>query len=737
MVLLSGMPTVAQQAKDASAQTAPPKIVVKVNSVVVPVVVRDAQGHAVGNLTKEDFEIFDKGKRRSISGLSVEKRAAVEVDVKASEAPSSDSEVRGAVQVQRPSETRFVVFLFDDLHMSPADMVAAKKAATKALGETLGKDDLASVNSIFGGDDSGLTNDPARLEATIEKIQVLKSPYQRAAHECPNVDFYHADRIENKDDSIAFVSATDETIVCAHLDPATMRNLAEAMVHEAGQQALALGEQEVRVTLNYLRELVRKMGNLPGQRTLILISPGFFSETPGAMILKSQLIDAAARANVTISALDARGLYTTAPQADEVFDGSAHETQERVRSHMESLMSTEEVMAELADASGGTFFHNSNDIEGGLKRLAAAPEYVYLLEFSLDKVKLDGQYHPLRVKVDRKDLKVQARRGYVAPKPEMAPRTTAPLPTPHAVELPPEPPKSAEPSQPSAAPPAADAPPAVASESPAVPRAKDTMKKSKPRILFWDPPNVDAHLPSNSEPPACALSTVLEQAGKSAIEFVANLQNFAAEERIEYRSLGNTFALDYDVGSFDYTAAFDRLKKGFIVQENRTPEKGSRTFPAAVQDVGLPEMALIFLPNFQSIYEMKCEGSTEWKGQTAWVVHFRQRTDRPSHLVSLGGYPALLKGRAWIAQGSGEVMHMEIGLMHEIPEARVNEWFLSIDYAPVRFRALDVQVWLPQSADAYENLAVRRTIISHKFSNFLLFSVQTDQVIGTPQKSPI
>jgi VWFA-related protein len=73
-------------------------------------------------------------------------------------------------------------------------------------------------------------------------------------------------------------------------------------------------------------------------------------------------------------------------------------------------------MADIADATGGTFVHNSNDLEGGLERLAAAPEYVYLLEFSLNNVKPDGAYHHLKVKVDRDDLKLQARRGYFAPK---------------------------------------------------------------------------------------------------------------------------------------------------------------------------------------------------------------------------------------------------------------------------------------------------------------------------------
>ena len=78
----------------------------------------------------------------------------------------------------------------------------------------------------------------------------------------------------------------------------------------------------------------------------------------------------------------------------------------------------EDVMAELADGSGGTYFHNSNDLEEGFQRLAAAPEYVYLLEISLENVKQDGTYHRLKVKLDKDGLKVQARRGYFAPKRE-------------------------------------------------------------------------------------------------------------------------------------------------------------------------------------------------------------------------------------------------------------------------------------------------------------------------------
>jgi hypothetical protein len=76
-----------------------------------------------------------------------------------------------------------------------------------------------------------------------------------------------------------------------------------------------------------------------------------------------------------------------------------------------------DVSAEQTNGSDGTFFHNSNDLEGGFQLLAQAPEYVYLLDMSLDTVKADGAYHRLKVKVDRDQLKVESRHGYVAPQP--------------------------------------------------------------------------------------------------------------------------------------------------------------------------------------------------------------------------------------------------------------------------------------------------------------------------------
>jgi len=83
--------------------------------------------------------------------------------------------------------------------------------------------------------------------------------------------------------------------------------------------------------------------------------------------------------------------------------------------------SAADVLAEMAAGTGGTFFQNSNDLDEGFKRTASAPEYIYLLGFSPQNLKMDGSFHALKVSLKKPNsqspasLNVNARRGYYAP----------------------------------------------------------------------------------------------------------------------------------------------------------------------------------------------------------------------------------------------------------------------------------------------------------------------------------
>lgn len=164
---------------------------------------------------------------------------------------------------------------------------------------------------------------------------------------------------------------------------------------------------------------MRRVAELPGQRTLILVSPGFLTVSPEALNEESRVIDLAAQSNVTISALDTRGVYVTQVTASENTVGRSVDVVGSLRRSETSA--AEGTLGALADGTGGRFFHNSNDLAAGFKELTAMPECVYLLELPLD-VKMDGFYHRLKVKVDRAGVDVQARRVYFVPKPPKEPK---------------------------------------------------------------------------------------------------------------------------------------------------------------------------------------------------------------------------------------------------------------------------------------------------------------------------
>jgi hypothetical protein len=266
-------------------------------------------------------------------------------------------------------------------------------------------------------------------------------------------------------------------------------------------------------------------------------------------------------------------------------------------------------------------------------------------------------------------------------------------------------------------------------------------KHKKPAELHWDPPQVDAPVPSISTTPPCNLHDVLQQAGRRAAQTVDLLQNFNAHEHLRFEQT-DTLGMSemFITENFDYLVDFGEQTGPLKVQETRTPLAGSdNAHLSTTVDKGLPVLALIFYPVMQADYEMRCEGLTQWNNQPAWVVYFRQVDGMRPRTLSMGTeanvFPVSLKGRAWIAADSGQLMHLETNLVKGVPIIELRANAVSIDYAAVAFASKNIELWLPKSAVAYTDYGKRRTIIEHTFSDFQLFSVQTQQVIERPRET--
>lgn len=372
---------------------------VRVNIVLVRVVVRDREGKVIKNLRKEDFQLTDDGKPQTISSFSLEKPASRLSAVKMDSAQPT-SEGTGVIAQGLPQ--RFVALFFDDLHLSTEDTMSSRLAATKLFAAT-GVGDRISIFTSSGLIQQEFTADRAKLNEALQRI-VPHQSMQSSSADCPPMNFYEAHLIVDLNDPAALAVAVRDVGTCAPgIDSQTAREIAQG----AAQRVLSIGETQIQLSFSNLDALIRRMSALPGERVIVMMSPGFFVNP--SMQIAGDIIDRATKVSIVINTIDARGLYVSS-----VFDVPG-----AVPTHFANTQEflQNDILAELSDGTGGFFFHNRNDIDQGLLQAAAEPGVSYVLGFAPQNLKLDGKYHHLKVTLlNKQKWALQARHGYFAPR---------------------------------------------------------------------------------------------------------------------------------------------------------------------------------------------------------------------------------------------------------------------------------------------------------------------------------
>ncbi|MGD0696788.1 MAG: VWA domain-containing protein [Terriglobia bacterium] len=417
-----------------STQTQPTfQIQSKTNVVVVRVVVRDAKGKPVDGLTQNDFQLFDNGKLQTVAQFAVEHPVA-----SAEKAPATASE-----RLAQPSELqptfaapeRFVALYIDDTRARSEDLARVREAGLRFLANGIRSQDRLGIFTTSGFVNQDYTSDHTKLEAALAKLQYRPNTGDPRG-ECPELSDYQADLIANHEDPDAVTIAVNEAIKrgCAPTHGgAGARAIGLTTAGDVGgvkevilaraKQVFELYDLQAHTSLYTLQEMIRRVAQLPGQREIVLVTPGFMPLTFRSML--EDAADLAVRSNVVIGALDPRGLVNTVQTADagdqqfNIDSDSDRREETSVRMNYEQMRdwAAWAVPAELAAATGGEAIHNTNDLAAGLVGVSAPPPVSYTLAYSPTDLKSDGKFHTLKVRLNNeRGLIVDARKGYFAPR---------------------------------------------------------------------------------------------------------------------------------------------------------------------------------------------------------------------------------------------------------------------------------------------------------------------------------
>ncbi|MGH9496207.1 MAG: tetratricopeptide repeat protein, partial [Candidatus Sulfotelmatobacter sp.] len=259
-------------------------------------------------------------------------------------------------------------------------------------------------------------------------------------------------------------------------------------------------------------------------------------------------------------------------------------------------------------------------------------------------------------------------------------------------------------------------------------------------LKAWMPPGIDDVKPPVATDVACPLEQVLDESGKRVQELVNSVSRFAAVEDLFHQALDNYgIPVRTETRKYNYVAEITEPKPGILsVDEYREDKLDLNGYPDRIASTGLAVMALIFHPDMRDNFEMTCEGLGDRKGQATWLVHFRQRTDKPNniHSYKIGNqfHAVNLKGRAWITADKFQIVRIETEMISPMPEIQLLSEHHVVEYGPVAFPKKDTTLWLPKSAEIYFDFRKHRYYRRHSFDHYMLYSVDTQEKRKEPGK---
>lgn len=369
---------------------------VEVTLVEVPVTVIGGGGEPVRGLTRENFEIYDRGKKREITNFDV-------VDFGAPRGAG-----REAQRVAAPARRNFML-LFDLANSTPSSLLRAREAAVEFTAKQLGRGDRVAVATMH----------PQRGFQLLAAFTTDRQMMQAAIETLGHPQFFTVRDPLLLTDADAGVGSDAGTGPSAGQAGGQMREDVarhiEQLVAASQSGAREAERQNVTRQIALFGGLGRVLDRVAGRKHVILLSEGFdasvlrgrdslsaennveqrravesgevwkvdtdtiYGSTAAGSELR-QMTDTLRRSDVVLHAIDIKGLRTEVDAREGV----------RPKSNEALFLITRD--------TGGEVFQNANRLEEDFARFLKSQEVTYILGFRGDSSQ-PGAFHELRVKL--------------------------------------------------------------------------------------------------------------------------------------------------------------------------------------------------------------------------------------------------------------------------------------------------------------------------------------------------
>ena len=355
--------------------------------VLVNVIARDKKGNLIGDLKREDFTVFEDGKRQELASFDFEKvdevltagGAGTTLSGSAGEGGLLSSKQQKSLEAR---DRRLMLMFFDFSAMAPDDIERAVEAGKKYVETKMQPADMVALMSL-------VTNLKLNLDFTDDKAKILST-----------LSSYNSSEGQGFENG-----TTGSSEGAAETSGAYTPDDTDYNTFSADRKLLAL------------QSVMQAMGTIPQKKSLIYFSNGISQSGVDNQSALRAATASAVKANVSIYPVDVRGLSAFPPggqaQAASLHGQSAY-SGASVLSDLNANEGSQESLYTLAADTGGKAFMDTNELSAVFTQVQKDTSAYYVLGYTSTDHRKDGRFRRLKVQVKRADVKLEYRAGYYA-----------------------------------------------------------------------------------------------------------------------------------------------------------------------------------------------------------------------------------------------------------------------------------------------------------------------------------